>query len=81
MKVQHVGPEKDRFYAKVGAAIQMARMNAGMSARVLGRECDLNENTIQHAEQGVSCSLMALAKIAHALDMTLDELVPLDALT
>lgn len=80
MKIQHTGPAKDHFYNTVGEAIRMARHDGGMSAEVLAREAGVGLTTIQHAEEGTSCSLLLAAKIAEALDITIDELVPVEAL-
>lgn len=77
---QHAGPEKDRFYVVVGEAIRAARMHAGMSISMLSKACGLNQNTLGHIEDGSTCSLFIIAKVAEALDMTIDELVPLEAL-
>lgn len=80
MNTQHIGPEKDHFYVVVGEAIRANRLHAGMSIHVLAKACGLNQNTIGHIEDGSTCSLFILAKVAHALDVTLDELVPIEAL-
>ena len=72
--------EKDRFYQRVGVAIRSARNEGGMSQEALAKASKVTLSTVQNAEIGQSCSLLLLAKLAHALDTTLDALVPLDAL-
>ncbi len=70
---------KDHFYETVGRTIRQVRNDAGKSQQQLADSIPLTLTTIQNAETGASCSLLVLARIAEALDVTLDELVPLDA--
>lgn len=72
---------KDAFYQVVGEALRAMREALGMSQGGLAAEAGCHLTTVQNAESGHTCSLMMLAKFAHALDCSLDELVPLEALT
>ncbi len=72
--------KKDKFYAVVGEAIRKARAAAGVSQRKLAAAATISLSTLVHAEDGMSCSLLVLSQIAEALDTTLDELVPTEAL-
>jgi DNA-binding XRE family transcriptional regulator len=71
--------KKLQFYETVGAQIVAMRESAGMSSSQLAALCDVTKSTIDHAEDGYSCSAYLLACIAEALDTTLDALVPIDA--
>lgn len=71
---------KDEFYRQVGERIAELRENAGMSPCDLARATGVNSSTIGHAEDGTSCSLFMLAMFAEALDVSLDSLVPVEAL-
>lgn len=72
--------QKDEFYRIVGSAIQAAREAEGWTITEMADEAKLTKSTIQNAELGASCSLLVVARIAEALDTTLDALVPLEAL-
>lgn len=71
---------KDHFYITVGQAIRRVREEAGLKQIDLVKASGLSQTTVQNAESGDMVSLLALAKIAHALDCTLDDLCPVDAL-
>lgn len=72
--------EKEHFYATIGDAIRTARRTAGLSQDGLGKLAGLSQSSVIQAENGNACTAFTLAKIAHALDTTLDALVPLEAL-
>jgi transcriptional regulator with XRE-family HTH domain len=72
-------PEKDRFFLTVGTRISATREAAGLSTRALAETAKLSLSTVQNAENGDACSLLVLAKLAEALDCTLDDLVPTEA--
>jgi transcriptional regulator with XRE-family HTH domain len=72
--------DKDRFQMVVGAKLREIREEAKLSQRQLGAAVGASQNTIATAEDGGACSLYLLAKIAGELDVTLDELVPIEAL-
>ncbi len=72
--------EKDHFYATVGDMVKKYRHDAGFSREKLAVQADLNISTIATCEDGRNVTLLALAKIAEALDCTLDDLCPLAAL-
>lgn len=71
---------KDHFYQTVGAAIRKTRDDRGMSQADMARASGLNQSTVQNAESGQTCSLLVLARLADALDCSLDALVPTEAL-
>lgn len=71
--------ERDHFYSMVGERICATREAQGLTAAELGRRAKLASSTVQNAEVGTSCSLLVLAKLAEALDVTLDDLVPVEA--
>jgi DNA-binding XRE family transcriptional regulator len=71
--------ERHHFYATVGGAIGIARAEAGIGRDTLAQRAKLAKSTIENAENGVSCSLLVAARIADALDVPLDVLVPTEA--
>ena len=72
---------KDAFYRTVGTAVRDMRMDRGVSQSQLAEASGVSKSTVSKVEDGMgSASLFALAQFAHALDCTLDDLVPLDAL-
>ena len=72
--------ERDHFYLTVGESIRAAREAAGLTKVDLARVARLPVSAIRNAESGESCQLHVLALIAEALDCTLDDLVPLEAI-
>lgn len=72
--------QKTHFYATVGAAIRREREAAGLGMTELARKAGLTQSAVHHAENGITCSLHVIAKLAHELDTTLDALVPTEAL-
>lgn len=74
------GPAKDHFYRRVGEAIEHQRLEQGLSIEKLAEIAHLTKATVAHAEQGQSCSLLVWAKLAFALDVNVNDLLPLDAL-
>lgn len=72
--------EKRHFYVKVGEAIRRERQAAGLGMTELARRAGLTQSAVHHAENGITCSLHVIAKLAHELDTTLDALVPTEAL-
>lgn len=72
--------ERDHFYLTVGAAVKAARESAGVTQAQLAGMAKLTKSTMLNVEQGMTCSLLVAARIAEALDTTLDALVPLEAL-
>lgn len=71
---------KDHFYLTVGNRITGVRESKSISQDELARHTKLTKATIDHAEAGQSCSLLVITMIAEALDVTIDELVPLEAI-
>lgn len=78
MSTPQFDEKRDRFRLAVAATIKAARIHAGMSQRELAKEADLSRAMIVGIEDGhILCSLWACAQIAHALDTTLDAIVPI----
>lgn len=72
--------QKDHFYATVGEAIRAHRQRSNFTVEGLAVAAKITRNSLFQAEDGLSVSLITLARIAHALDVTLDDLVPIAAL-
>jgi len=70
---------RDVFYSAIGERIKATRETAKVSQPKLAAEARVSLSTIQHAEDGTSCSVLVLTRIADALDCTLDDLVPIGA--
>lgn len=75
--VQNYG--KRAFYDRVGAAVRLARTDAGMSRKGLAVALGISEGTLANVEAGMNCPLHLAASIAEILDTTIDALVPLEA--
>lgn len=71
---------KDRFHQIVGERIREVRKESGLSIEKLASVSHINRSTIDNAEQGLAIGLYTLALIAEGLDVSLDELVPIEAL-
>lgn len=78
MARKHPNGEELRFHGAVGTAIRRAREDAGLSRTELERKLGLSAQALQHIEGGQPCPLYTLARIAEHLDLTLDELVPVE---
>lgn len=61
---------------KIGFRIYQARRRKGFTCLVLAERSGLHRNTVSRAESGYGITVYALARIAHALDASLDVLVP-----
>lgn len=72
--------ERVHFLTTVGKAVRDARESAGVKQGELAQRAGLASSTLFAVEDGRTCSLLVLAKIAHHLDTTLDALVPTEAL-
>ena len=61
----------------LGSKIQKLRKDRGLSQDELARKADIPYTTLTKIEIGIikKPSVFAVAKIAHALDITLDDLV------
>lgn len=77
-----IGPAlRGHFAASVGDRIREARIAAGMTQADLAVAARMSKNTLSNMEQGRGAPpLLAVALIAHELDCTLDDLVPIDAI-
>jgi len=80
--VKHPDGKRIAFNAHVGDRIKATRMASGASLRVMAEALGISSGTLNRIEDGITpCPLYVLAQIAEALDVTLDELVPTEALT
>jgi transcriptional regulator with XRE-family HTH domain len=73
------GAEHDshRFSASVGERIRVARQQKGWTQVELAAAAALSSNYVARLERGeLGASLFVAAKLAEALDVTLDVLVP-----
>ena len=68
------------FDARVGERMKEKRKECGLTMVEAEREVGVSKSSIEKAENGQGCSIYLLARMAHAYDCTLDELVPIDAL-
>lgn len=71
---------QDHFNSVVGRTVAKLREERGISQRHLAEEIGLSHQSVTAIESGRSVPAFTLARIAEALDVTLDELVPIDAL-
>lgn len=71
--------KKLQFYRVVGERVRALREREKLSQSRLADMIKLNGSTINNVEIGATCSLYVLALLAEAFDVTLDELVPIDA--
>lgn len=73
-------PALDHFYLVIGDAINAHRKERGMTITGLAKEAGCSQQTLDNAIGGMGCSLYLAASLATALDVTLDDLVPLAAM-
>ncbi len=73
-------PGKCHFYATVGNSIRLHRQRSDMTIDGLAKAANISRYTLNTAESGQSVSAFVLTKLAHALDVTVDDLIPLEAL-
>lgn len=69
--------EEDRLHGRrVGEQLASARRGAGQSAQALAQAADVSIDTIRSIETGrvVAPSFLTVARVAGALDVSLDEL-------
>lgn len=71
---------KRHFYEVVGERLRAVREDLGLGQSDIARVTGASQSTVNNAEIGQSCSLYTLVLIAEAMDVTLDELIPLEAL-
>jgi DNA-binding XRE family transcriptional regulator len=69
------------FYIVVGEALRRERERQELTQPELAKRAGITRHALSQAECGSNCSLMSLALLAHELDVTLDDLVPIDALS
>jgi len=72
---------QDHFNSVVGRMVAALRRERGMPQRELAEQIGVSHQTVTAIESGRSVPAYTLARIAEALDVTLDELVPLDAMS
>ncbi len=71
------GANHMRFYDESARAIRAARDASGLSRQVLAAQIGVTTSMLQSIENGsVPCSLYVAARIAEALDITIDALAP-----
>jgi transcriptional regulator with XRE-family HTH domain len=70
---------KHRFHDIVGRTIAKHRDLQCLTVRQLADKVGCNPSTIQNAEDGHSCSLYLLVRIAEELDVPIDTLIPTEA--
>ncbi len=73
-------PEQCHFLQTVGDRVRSVREERELSMEQLALSADIAKSTLDHVEHGVTISLFVITKLADALDVTIDELVPLEAL-
>jgi len=71
------GPEKSELLDRaIGLLIQRERRRQRLTLQILSERAGLHRNTIDRAEQGRGIGLLALCRVALALKVKLDQLVP-----
>jgi len=61
---------------KFGKHLEMLRKRAGLSFRKLAQRCDIDYSNLKKYEKGeINISLLTLIDLAHALDITHQELM------
>lgn len=71
------GADHMRFYDESARAIRAARDASGLSQRVLAAQIGVTPSMLQSIENGnTPCSLYVAARIAEALDLTVDAFAP-----
>lgn len=60
----------------IARAVLLSRTQAGMTQAQLAQECGLHKKTISEVEDRGTLSVETLVALAHGLDITLDDLVP-----
>ena len=60
----------------IAKTVISARMAQGMTTAVLAAQCGVSVKTIREVEERGTLSVETLVALAHGLDMTLDDLVP-----
>lgn len=67
------------LYVSVGEAIRKARYDAVIQASVLAKKIGITPSHLQKIESGeTACALHVLVSIADELDLSLDELCPVN---
>lgn len=80
--MKHPDGKRIAFNARVGDKIKATRMASGASLRVMAEALGISSGTLDRIEEGITpCPLYVLAQLAEVLDVTLDELVPTEALS
>jgi len=69
----------DRFFVIVGATIREIREREKVSAADLAEQCFVSTSSIHHIEDGRGVAAPTLVLIAHALDVSLNEIVSMEA--
>lgn len=67
------------IYVRLGCRIHEMRMEAAIPQREFARRIGVNHSFLERIEDTTTaCPLHVLVRIAHELDTTLDELVPVE---
>jgi len=69
----------DRFFVIVGATIREIREREKVSAADLAKQCFITASSLHHIEDGSGVSTPTLVLIAHALGISLNEIVTMEA--
>lgn len=80
MAKQRMSYQKDAFYVSVGGRLRELREQAGMSMAQLAKLCGVSASTIENAEGGQCFPFILAALAAHHLDVTMDDMTPLEAI-
>ncbi len=78
MRIDHHN-RKDIFHQSVGERLREVREQHGWSIAKLAKACGVGHSTVYNAEIGHSYSFLLAALVAQALDVTMDDLTPIDA--
>lgn len=70
-------PKDALIEQRVGYRIFKERTRRGLTAMVLADRAGIHRNTVYRIESGLGISVVALCRIAAALEVTLDALVPI----
>ncbi len=72
----HEEAEEDQFLAALAARVREARNRSGMSRKALAQAADVSERYLAQLECGeTNASIVPLRRVAHALDVTLGDLI------
>jgi transcriptional regulator with XRE-family HTH domain len=74
---KQISDTEQQFYARIGARIERARRQRGMTQAQLAEHISTSYGQLQKYECGTNrIPVFALARIADAMDVPMDELLP-----